>query len=115
MYAENGLRIIAFPSDSFSTTFTWYEFTFESSIKEFANEAGAEFPILGKVQLSGKSAHPLFKWLQKESGKTIDHNFGKFLLDGNGKIIQYLNSETPVWAFMSDIYVLLSDPISDEL
>lgn len=49
MYAENGLRILAFPSDSFSTTFTWYEFTFESSIREFANEAGAEFPILGKV------------------------------------------------------------------
>ena len=94
MYKENGLVVLAFPSDQFSTTFTWYEFTFESSIKEFIAEAGVEFDVLGKVSLTGKNAHPLFKWLQKESGKTIDHNFGKFLLDGDGKIIQYLNSET---------------------
>ena len=110
-YDEYGLKILAFPSDQFSTTFTWYEYSYESDIKNFvtSENIGATFPVFQKVSLKGSKVHPLFKWLQNQAGVEIKENFGKFLLDKNGRIINYLDGEIDVMAFMLDIYVLLED------
>jgi len=52
---------------------------------------GVSFPIMEKVDVNGENAHPLFKYLTENSpgllGKSIKWNFTKFLIDGNGKII----------------------------
>lgn len=43
----------------------------------------------------------------------IDGNFGKFLLDKNGRVIQYLDSDTDVLHFMADVQYLLME-VGDE-
>ena len=50
------------------------------------------FPMFAKVEVNGRGAHPLFKWLKSQArgflGTTaIKWNFTKFLVDRDGKVV----------------------------
>lgn len=52
---------------------------------------GVSFPILGKVDVNGDKADPLFKWLKDEQAgimgiKMVKWNFEKFLIGRDGKV-----------------------------
>jgi len=52
---------------------------------------GVSFPVLGKVDVNGKSADPVYEWLKKEMPgvmglKMIKWNFEKFLVGADGKV-----------------------------
>lgn len=52
---------------------------------------GVSFPILGKIDVNGDNADPLYKWLKdQQSGimgiKMIKWNFEKFLIGRDGKV-----------------------------
>ncbi|KAF1350651.1 glutathione peroxidase 1 [Delphinella strobiligena] len=63
-------------------------------IQEFCQlNYGVSFPVLGKTDVNGDKAEPLFEWLKKEQPglmglKRIKWNFEKFLVDKNGKVLQ---------------------------
>ena len=53
--------------------------------------------MLQKVDVVGPDAHPLFVWLQEQSGcEEIEWNFDKFLIDSQGRVVkQQLSGDDP--------------------
>ena len=60
---------------------------------------GVTFILTEKIQIKGDNQHPLYKWLcfKEKNGKTnskVKWNFQKYLIDEEGKFIQYYYSIT---------------------
>lgn len=88
-YKDKGFTILGFPCDQFAKQ----EFADNKKITDFCQiNYGVTFPIYDKINVNGKSAHPLFKYLKNEKrgflSKEIKWNFTKFLVDKNGKVIK---------------------------
>ena len=84
-YKEKGLVIIGFPCNQFGKQ----EPGTSEEINDFCNlNYDVTFPMSTKVDVNGKNAHPLFKYLKSElKGKLNDSvkwNFSKFLIDRDG-------------------------------
>jgi glutathione peroxidase len=45
-----------------------------------------------KTSVVGADQHPLYQWLEEQSGKAPKWNFSKYLLDENGKVIGFYPS-----------------------
>ena len=94
---RKGLEILAFPCNQFGQQ----EPGSNEEIQQFCQlNYGLTFPVLGKIDVNGKDAHPLYKFLcsQHENipGGDIRWNFTKFLIDQNGKVIyRYESSISP--------------------
>lgn len=60
---------------------------------------GVTFPVLEKIDVNGKEAHPLYGYLKQEQRGTltseIKWNFTKFLIDTQGKVIGRYAPTTP--------------------
>lgn len=97
LYKENkdNLVIVGFPANNFKGQ----EPGTNEEIQEFCKARfGVTFPLASKVDVVGDKAHPLYKWLtsKEKNGKldaTIQWNFNKFLLDENGKLLEYFPSK----------------------
>lgn len=99
-YKEHGLDIWAFPCNQFGNQ----EPGTNAEIEAFARgKYGVEFEMFEKIKVNGSKAHPLFKYLKSHSdlkeswtGYVIDipWNFGKFFVDGEGKVLEYVQPYT---------------------
>jgi glutathione peroxidase len=88
-YKDKGLEIIAFPCDQFAHQ----EPGSDEEIAQFcAVNYGVSFPVMSKINVNGKDAHPLFVWLKNQApgklGKAIKWNFTKFLVSKDGKSVK---------------------------
>lgn len=88
-YADRGLEVLGFPCDQFGHQ----EPGTEEDIATFCeSQYGVSFPMFSKVEVNGKNAHPLYKWLKKEKsgvlGGAIKWNFTKFLVDRDGNVVK---------------------------
>lgn len=59
---------------------------------------GVTFPLSEKIEVKGDNQHDVYKWLTSKSynkSKDVDvrWNFGKFLIDENGKFVEYFPSQ----------------------
>ena len=84
-HKEKGLVIIGFPCNQFGKQ----EPGTSEEINEFCNlNYDITFPMSTKVDVNGKNAHPLFKYLKSELKGTLTDsvkwNFTKFLIDRDG-------------------------------
>lgn len=84
-------EILAFPSNDFAGQ----EPLDGEDLAQFCMvKYEAEYPIFDKVQVKGKGAAPLFKFLsdKKKNGKINSvpkWNFHKYLVDKDGKVVDY--------------------------
>lgn len=88
-YKDKGLVILGFPCNQFANQ----EPGDESQISEGCLiNYGVSFQMFSKIDVNGKSAHPIYKYLKKElpgfPGNSIKWNFSKFLIDQNGKPVK---------------------------
>ncbi len=88
-YADRGLVVIGFPCNQFAGQ----DPGSNSEIGEFCTRNyGVTFPMMEKIKVNGKEAHPLYKYLKKNLKGTfsssIKWNFTKFLIDRNGKPVK---------------------------
>jgi glutathione peroxidase len=89
-YKDQGLMILAFPSDDFGKE----EPDGNDEIKKFAVEKyKVTFPLFAKVAVAGDHMAPLYQLLTDKqvnptTGGPIRWNFTKFLVDREGKAIQ---------------------------
>jgi len=66
-----------------------------SEIQEFCKlNYGVTFPITEKVNVKGDEQHPLYQYLTKKEkngvkSSSVKWNFQKYLVDENGKLIDY--------------------------
>lgn len=92
---KDKLVIVGFPSDNFGGQ----EYQQDTAIKSFCQKNyGVTFPLTTRVDVKGPNTTPVFKFLcnKTENGvldATISWNFNKFLLDENGKLLQYYDSK----------------------
>jgi glutathione peroxidase len=84
-YCDKGLVILGFPCNQFAGQEP-------GNAKQISEGCllnyGVSFPMFAKIEVNGKNAHPLYKYLKTELkgrfGKAIKWNFSKFLIDRNG-------------------------------
>ena len=99
---HENLVVLAFPSNAFGGQ----EPGSPAEIKAFAGKYGAKFPLFEKTLVNGAAASPLWKHLKESApesgllamaGSEIKWNFGKFLLDKEGKTIKrYAPTDSPL-------------------
>lgn len=53
---------------------------------------GVTFQMFEKIAVTGKDRHPLYAWLEKESGEAPSWNFCKYLVDENGQMVKFFPS-----------------------
>lgn len=107
-YKDDGFAVLGFPSNQFLNQ--------EPGTDEEVNQAcqlnfGVTFPLFSKINVNGKDAHPLFKYLTKQQsgilGGAIKWNFTKFLIDRDGNAIDRFAPKTEPEAFEDEIKKLL--------
>jgi len=92
---KDKLVIVGFPANNFGGQ----EPGSDSEIQDFCKaNFGVSFPMASKVSVKGGDMAPIYKWLtsKAENGvldAEVGWNFGKFLLDENGKLLQYFPSK----------------------
>lgn len=85
-YKDEGLVVLGFPSNQFAKQ----DPGTNEEILEFCQvNYGVTFPMFSKIEVNGKNAHPLYKYLKSalpgSLGKRIKWNFTKFLISSDGK------------------------------
>lgn len=87
-YNDQGLEILAFPCNQFGKQ----EPGDAEEIKNFCTlNYDVSFPLMGKIDVNGKDADPLWEFLKEEKGgllgSRIKWNFTKFLVDREGNVV----------------------------
>jgi glutathione peroxidase len=88
-YAARGLVVLGFPSNDFKQE--------SADAKKIAdlcyNTYGVKFPMFASSSVTGASANPLYTDLIKATGNQPKWNFNKYLIDRNGKVLDYFPSK----------------------
>ncbi len=97
-YQPRGLEILGFPCNQFGGQ----EPGTEEEIAQFCElNFGVTFPLFAKVDVNGKNAAPIYRFLKAEKpgllgSESIKWNFTKFLVDRDGKVVaRYAPNDTP--------------------
>ena len=93
---SNEIEILGFPANDF----LWQEPATNDKIKQFCStKYNVSFPMFEKISVKkSKDQHPIYTWL---SNKTLNGwndqapswNFYKYLIDENGKLIEYYSAK----------------------
>jgi glutathione peroxidase len=92
-YKERGLVVIGVPSNDFAGQ----EPGTNDEIASFCElNYGVDFPIMGKVHVKGREAHPFFKWAAAQGGLLAGPkwNFFKYLVAKDGSLSDWFASTT---------------------
>ena len=94
-YKDQGVVVLGFPSNQFANQ----EPGNAESIQQACRlEYGVTFPMFAKIEVNGKQAHPIFKYLKSRLGgilgSRIKWNFTKFLIDPTGQPIKRFSPTT---------------------
>ena len=107
-HKDKGFEILDFPCNQFANQAPG---TIEE-IQSFCTlNYGTTFPRFAKIDVNGKNASDLFKFLKKEKksalGSSIKWNFTKFLIDREGNVVKrFAPTDTPE-SIEQDIVALL--------
>lgn len=92
-YKEQGFVVIGVPSNDFGGQ----EPGTDEEISSFCQvNYGVSFPMASKERVSGKNAHPFYLWAREQLGfgTAPKWNFHKYLIDRNGRLVDYFYSTT---------------------
>ena len=108
-YRASGFQVLGFPCNQFAMGEPLKN---EEILVRYWEDFGVSFPLSIKIDVNGKDAHPLFKYLSVAAPdsfgmKRIKWNFTKFLVDRSGVVIRRYNSRTSPDEIRSDIEALL--------
>jgi len=108
-YRDRGFEVIAFPCNQFGGQ----EPGSAEEIASFCEvNFGLSFPLMGKVDVNGDDAAPIWTWLKREApgllgSKSVKWNFTKFLIGRDGKVVRrYAPTDKPE-SLEKDIEALL--------
>ena len=97
-FAAKGLVLLGFPCNQFGAQ----DPGSNEEIAEFcALNFGVSFPMMGKIEVNGPQATPLYRWLSKEApgllgSESIKWNFTKFLTGRDGQVLKrYAPQDAP--------------------
>ena len=97
-YGAKGLVVLGFPCNQFGRQ----DPGSNDEIGAFCQKNyGVSFQMMGKIDVNGGEAHPLYQWLTREAPgllgtKAIKWNFTKFLIGKDGVVLRrYAPSDKP--------------------
>jgi glutathione peroxidase len=97
-YEAQGLTVLGFPSNEFGHQ----DPGSNDEISSFCElNFGVSFPMMAKIEVNGKGAHPLYQWLKSEKpgllgSEGIKWNFTKFLVGRDGRVLKrYAPQDAP--------------------
>ncbi len=108
-YADKGFEVLGFPCNQFGAQEP-------GNAEEIANFCSltydVTFPLLGKIDVNGPNAAPIYKHIKKEApgvlgSEAIKWNFTKFLVDRSGKVVKRFAPQTRPEDIARDIEALL--------
>jgi glutathione peroxidase len=107
-YKDKGLEILAFPCNQFGNQ----EPGDADEIRNFCSlNYDVSFPLMGKIDVNGSDADPLWKYLKSEKsgllGSRIKWNFTKFLVDREGNVVSRFGPAVKPEQLKSEIEALL--------
>ncbi|MBX2855091.1 MAG: glutathione peroxidase [Rhodobacteraceae bacterium] len=86
-YRGQGLMVIGAPSQDFNQ-----ELASEAEVKQFCEvNFDLDFPMTEIIGVKGAGAHPFYAWAAEQAGAPR-WNFNKYLIDGEGRLIERLSS-----------------------
>lgn len=89
-YREQGLVVLAVPSDDFNQ-----ELSSAAEVKEFCEITfGIDMPMADITSVKGENAHPFYRAVKAESGFEPRWNFNKVLIGPDGEIVGTWGSTT---------------------
>ena len=91
-YRSDGLIVLGVPSNSFNQ-----EKKADAEVKEFCDvNFNIDFPMTTITEVKGENSHEIFKWAEKNYGKSAipKWNFHKILINKEGKVEDTYNSFT---------------------
>jgi len=108
IYKDQGLEILGFPCDQFNNQ----EFDNIEETTQFCQmNYGVTFTMFAKIDVNGDHADPLFTFLKEQKkgvlSKNIKWNFTKFLIDGNGQVVERYAPTTDPAKMEEDIIKVL--------
>ena len=134
LYQDKGLEILGFPCNQFMAQEPGVNEDIESFCKL---NYGVSFQLFDKIDVNGKDAHPLFKYLKEEKhfkgldmenptnkilvpmlkerypnfsvGNAIRWNFTKFLVDRKGQVVQRYESSVDPMSIEPQVKELIND------
>ena len=103
-YKAQGLVVIGFPCNQFGAQ----DPDSNGNIGTFCQKNyGVTFPMMAKVAVNGKEAHPIYQWLKAQKGgvltDSIKWNFTKFLVSRDGEVLDRYAPTTKPDAIKQDI------------
>ena len=111
-YGPRGLVVLGFPCNQFGHQ----DPGSNTEIASFCQlNYGVSFPMMGKIEVNGSDAHPLYRWLTAEAPgllglKAIKWNFTKFLVGRDGRVLKrYAPQDAPA-KLSGDIEAALNAP-----
>jgi glutathione peroxidase len=96
-YRDRQFTILGFPCNQFGGQ----EPGANDEIQSFCQvNFGVQFPVMGKIEVNGAEADPLYKWLKSEAPgllgtQFIKWNFTKFLIGKQGQVLARFGPKTP--------------------
>ena len=108
IYKDQGLEVLGFPCDQFNNQ----EFDNIEETTQFCQmNYGVTFPMFAKIDVNGDHTDPLFAFLKEQKkgvlSKNIKWNFTKFLIDGNGQVVERYAPTTDPAKMEEDIIKVL--------
>ena len=102
-YHARGFHVLGFPSDQFKQE----PVGDDEMAAVCQRNYGVTFPMFATVDVNGKDAHPLFRWLRKEArgalGSKVRWNFTKFLVARDGTVLKRYGTTTTPNSLRKDI------------
>ena len=108
-YEDRGFTVLGFPCNQFGAQEP-------GDAEEIANFCkltyDVSFPLLGKIEVNGPNAAPIYRHLKTEApgllgSEAIKWNFTKFLVDRSGKVVKRYAPQTKPADIARDIEALL--------
>jgi glutathione peroxidase len=113
-YEDRGFTVLGFPCNQFAAQEP-------GNAEEIANFCkltyDVTFPLLGKIDVNGPNAAPIYRHLKKEApgvlgSEAIKWNFTKFLVGRSGKVVKRYAPRTKPEELTRDIEALLRENMS---
>lgn len=113
-YRDQGFTVLAFPCNQFARQSP-------ESARAFADfcerSYGMTFPVMEKVRVNGRGAHPLFVLLRQQApgmlgSTTIKWNFTKFLVGRDGQVIRRFGPRADSRRMTAALETALDTPFS---
>lgn len=104
-YRDEGLVVIAVPSDDFRQ-----ELGSDAEVAEFcATQYGITLPMAAITPVRGEGAHPFYVWLREAEGFAPRWNFDKVLIGPDGEVAGTWRSTTQPGSLAGAVEALLPE------